>query len=177
MGETRYPEKVKLICGLITNNKEVYEKTKKILARLFGKIDFESGPFEFVFTKYYEKELGKKLKRRFLSFERLIDPEDIAGIKALTNNIEAKFSLQNKRQLNIDPGYLTLAKLVLATTKDYNHRIYLSRGIYAEVTLCYIGNSFQGWKWTYRDYLTQDYIHFFNKIRGIYQKQLSEATT
>ncbi|MDD5236773.1 MAG: DUF4416 family protein [Candidatus Omnitrophica bacterium] len=172
MGKIAYPENVKLIIGLITNNPSAYEKVKKILARRFGKIDFESEGFEFGFTEYYEKEMGSGLKKYFLSFGRLIEPCAIAKIKIFTNSIEAKFALHSKRTINIDPGYLSLAKLVLATTKDYNHRIYLSRGIYAEVTLSYTGKTFQSYEWTYPDYKTQNYINTFNKIREIYYQQI-----
>lgn len=172
MGKISRPEKVKLIVGFITSNVLVYEKTKKILVRRFGEIDFESDYFKFVFTKYYEKEMGSNLKRCFLSFKQLIEPCDIAKIKIFTNDIETKFTVRNKRQINIDPGYLNLAKLVLATTKDYNHRLYLSKGIFAEITLSYLGNAFRSWKWTYPDYKTQSYIDVFNKIREIYYKQI-----
>jgi len=177
MSEIRCHPKVKLVAGIITNNDTVYEKTKKILIRYFGNTDFESAAFDFNYTKYYEEEMGKGLKRRFLGFKKLIPPERIAKIKVMTNKIEKRFSVKGKRQINIDPGYVNLSKLVLATTKDYKHRIYLGKGIFGEITLFFTNDTFQGWDCTYPDYRAQDYINTFNAIRGLYQKQTSEAQT
>ncbi|MCM8762925.1 MAG: DUF4416 family protein [Candidatus Omnitrophica bacterium] len=150
----------------------VYTKTKKQLIRYFGNIDYESMPRPFNFTDYYGKELGAGLNRYFISFEKLLSPKDLAKIKIITNKLEKKFSVDSRRKINIDPGYLNLSKLVLATTKDYKHRIYLDKGIYAEVTLYYQARTFKSWPWTYPDYKTKDYIDIFNEIRQIYQKQL-----
>ncbi len=167
-----YPQKVKLIVGIITNNCEVYDKAKMALRRRFGACDYESPQLEFRYTDYYEKELGKGLKRYFLSFKRLISPDKLASIKIITNSIEKKFLNNNRRIINIDPGYLNHSKLILATTKDYSHRIYLKKGIYAEVTLRFKDNTFAAWDWTYPDYQTQDYINIFNNIRQMYIKQI-----
>ncbi|MBU2221656.1 MAG: DUF4416 family protein, partial [Candidatus Omnitrophica bacterium] len=112
------------------------------------------------------------LKRKFISFKKLIPPDQLSAIKITTNKIEDRLSSKNLRRINIDPGYLDLAKLVLATTKDYNHRIYLSKGIFAEITLTYQGKSFRPWNWTYRDYQSQEYIAIFNQIREIYNLQI-----
>ena len=100
-------------------------------------------------------------------------PQQIAEIKVLTNKIEEKLSSAGKRLVNIDPGYLDLAKLILASTKDYSHRIYLGKGIYAEITLSYQGKSFQGWQWTYPDFRTTEYRNIFNQIRELYAGQIS----
>ena len=78
------------------------------------------------------------------------------------------------RIINIDPGYLDLSKLILASTKDYKHRIYLTKGIYAEVTLFYQDKTFCPWEWTYPDYKTGEYIEIFNRIRQIYAEQIKE---
>lgn len=111
-------------------------------------------------------------------FKNLISEEDIADIKIKTNQIEKELSVEGKRKINLDPGYIGLAKLVLATTKDYSHRIYLRRGIYGEVTLIYRGNSFTPHINTYRDYSDREYIELFNLARNIYrgllQKQIEK---
>jgi len=167
----KYP-KTKLIIGLIFNNEEVLYKTVNTLRRYFGKIDFESEIIEFNFTTYYQKEIGSNLKRKFISFAKLVDPAKLPEIKILTNKIEDKFSLKGKRRINIDPGYIDLAKLVLASTKDFTHRIYLHKGIYAEITLFYQGNSFKSWDLTYPDYRTDKYIEIFNHLRQIYAQQI-----
>ncbi|MFA5362097.1 MAG: DUF4416 family protein [Candidatus Omnitrophota bacterium] len=168
---TAYPP-VKLIVGFIFNDDNVYRKVKAILSRRFGAIDFESGVIPFRYTDYYEKEFGRDLKRSFVSFKKLVPLDRLARIKIITNSIEHSLAVKNRRTINIDPGFVDLAKLVLATTKDFCHRIYLNRGICAEVTLFYKGKSFRHWEWTYPDYRTPEYIAIFNHIRELYSKQL-----
>ena len=163
---------VKLFIGFIFGKEEVYLKTKHILERKFGQSDFQSQTLPFNHTQYYEKEFGQGLLRKFLSFKKLIPPEKLAQIKIITNKIEARLSKQGRRQINIDPGILNLSKIILASTKDYKHRIYLASGIYAEVTLYYQNKSFQSWEWTYPDYKTPEYIQIFNQIRDIYSRQI-----
>lgn len=171
MGKVMKIHPVKLIIGFIFKKEDTFTKAAVILGRRFGSIDFKSRILPFCYTNYYEKEIGKDLKRRFISFKKLIFPEDLPKIKNYSNRIEEKFSLKKSRLINIDPGYLDLAKLVLATTKDYNHRVYLDKGIYAEVTLCYQHKTFRPWDWTYPDYRSGEYIEIFNQIREIYFKQ------
>jgi len=163
----------KLFIGFIFSREEIYLKTKSILEKKFGQSDFESQILPFNHTHYYKNEFGADLKRKFISFRRLCKPEKLPYIKIITNKIEIKFSRQDRRQINIDPGILNLSKVILVTTKDYRHRIYLDKGIYAEVTLYYQNKSFQSWEWTYPDYKTQAYMQIFNTIRGIYVQQIN----
>jgi hypothetical protein len=171
MGTIAKLQPVKLIIGIIYKEEKNLIKTQARLCRMFGKADFVSEDINFDFTDYYEKEMGKALKRRFLSFNRLINPERLPHIKVKTNALESRFLKCGARQINIDPGYLDMAKLVLASTKDYSHRIYLNRGIFAEVTLFYQNHSFRPRDWTYPDYRTDKYIEIFNRIRQIYDQQ------
>jgi hypothetical protein len=135
-----------------------------------------SGVIAFDYTDYYFPEMGKPLWRKFISFTKLIPPDDIAEIKSYTNRLEKKFSQKKKnllcRKINLDPGYINAAKLVLATTKDYSHRIYLKKGIYAEVTLSYFNKKFNPWPWTYPDYQSKEYQGFFAKVRSVYLDQM-----
>jgi len=166
MGKINKHEKVKLIVGLI-GRESLFGKAQLKLSAKFGIVDYASVILDFNFTDYYAKEMGKDLKRQFLSFRRLISPEYLPGIKRCTNVLENKFfSKQGKRLVNIDPGYLNLSKLVLATTKDHQHRLYLGKGIFGEVTLRYKGKSFSSWDWTYPDYRSRAYIEVFNHIRN-----------
>jgi hypothetical protein len=166
------PNRVKLFVGMLSVAEELFTETEKKLVLHFGEIDFGSKPIPFTYTDYYEKEMGKGLLRRFVSFAELVDAGSLAEIKILTRRIEGQFSgTSGNRRINIDPGYVSGAKAVLATTKDYDHRIYLGEGIYAEVTLHYRGGSFRAWDWTYPDYRTQKYIEIFNKIRRLYMDQ------
>jgi hypothetical protein len=169
LGKARkYNQLGKLIIGFIYKDEAIFIKSRDKLKKIFGRIDLESGPIDFNYTHYYEKEMGAGLKRRFISFGKLIPIQDLYRIKLYTNRLEAKFSNSGKRQVNIDPGYVDLAKLVLASTKDYAHRIYLRKGIFAEITLSYRSNSFVPNDWTYPDYRSQEYIDIFNKVRKLY---------
>lgn len=171
MGKFRAHSPVKLIVGFIFKDNDCLQKAQLYLTKRFGALDFESGVFAFIHTDYYENEFGKGLLRKFISFNNLIDPKALPSIKILTNKIEQKLSSGSCRRINIDPGYLDLAKLVLATTKDFTHRIYLSHDIYGEVTLFYKNKTFCPWEWTYPDYKTGEYIEVFNKIRAFYEEQ------
>ena len=174
MGKTRIPQPVKLVVGFIFRDDPVFLKAKKLLQRRFGALDFESAPFAFMHTGYYAEEFGSNLMRRFISFKKLIPPQDLAKIKIMTNKIEGALTRNGRRLINIDPGYLDAAKLVLASTKDYRHRIYLDRGIYAEITIFYQAKSFRAWEWTYPDYRSQEYIEIFNCLRGLYVSRIQE---
>lgn len=172
MGQIKKHQPVKLIIGFIFKEESVFKKVKLILEKRFGKIDFESQILPFNHTTYYEEESGKDLKRRFVSFKKLLCPSDLPKIKIYTNITEKKLSSGSSRLINIDPGYLDLAKLVLASTKDYKHRIYLNKGIYSEVTLFYENKSYKPWEWTYPDYKSSEYTAIFNRIRDIYAGQI-----
>lgn len=174
MGQVNFPQKVKLICGFIFHNLNHYNLAKENLIKKFGRIDFESSDIPFICTKYYDNELGKKLIRKFVTFKNLINPKNISSIKVFTNNIENKLSIDGKRLVNIDPGYLDLAKLVLATTKDFSHRIYLDKGIFAEITLNFCGKSFKPNSWTYPDYASSEYLQIFNQIREKYFNKINQ---
>lgn len=172
MGGAKKHPPVKLIIGFIFKEEGVINRAKGFLERRFGKIEFESQTLPFTHTDYYENEFGKGLRRRFISFKKLILAENLPKIKIITNLIEKKLSSHARRRVNIDPGYLSLAKLILASTKDYKHRIYLKGGIYAEITLSYYGKTFNPLEWTYPDYKTPEYIAIFNRIRNAYVKQI-----
>jgi hypothetical protein len=113
--------------------------------------------------------MGADLKKQFLACERPIDPGELAGIKRRTNEWEAEYAALGRhtepRPVNLDPGYVTPAKLVLASTKDHAHRIYLQHGIYAEVTLAYSRHQWQAMEWTYPDYRREDYQAYFTQCR------------
>ncbi len=134
----------------------------------FGRIDFESSVLDFNCTNYYLQEMGEGLKKKFISFSKLISMGELYQIKLYANRLESKFLNASNRKINIDPGYLDKAKLVLASTKDYAHRIYLRKGIFADLTLSYKGNSFTPNDWSYPDYRSKEYIDIFNQIRALY---------
>jgi hypothetical protein len=166
---------VKIFCGLIYNNEEIYKQALTLLKNKFGTSDIENGLIPFDFTDYYKKEMGENLKRRFISFSELRLPEDAYKWKLQTIEIEKQFSISKEkpsRQINIDPGYLTLSKIVLFSTKDYYHRIYLREGIFAEITLRWQEKKYEIFPWTYPDYQTEFAKHFFTDVREKYYKQI-----
>jgi hypothetical protein len=175
MGEPQKPFPVKLVVGMISSQETLFARAKKVMEEKFGPMDFESPLLDFNYTAYYEKEMGAGLKRQFISFKDLIRPETLPAIKLLTNNLEKDFASGGKRQINLDPGYLTLDKFVLATTKNHQHRIYLNDGIYAEATLRYRNRSFHPWECTYPDYRTGEYIGIFNALRELYRRQIRKG--
>jgi len=173
MSRPKEPEDVKLIISIFSPYKELIEKVlEEELRNRFGDWDWISPELFFDKSRYYEKEMGWPLYRRFVSFKKLIRPDSLVFIKLYTNEIEERYSEQGKRKINIDPGYISLERLVLATGKNYAHRIYLSHGIYADLTLIYRGKSFVPLEWTYPDY--KEMIPLFNEVREIYKKQLRE---
>lgn len=177
MGNVHPAEKVKLIVGLISADKTLFDKARLILEKKFGnKADFESEVMDFIYTDYYNREMGTGLKRKFLSFKKPVYLKDIEKTKILSNKIEKRLSVNGKRTINIDPGYVDLAKLVLFSTKDYSHRMHVGRGIFAEVTLHFKDEKFTTWPWTYPDYKTDAYISIFNYIRELYKSELKNRT-
>jgi hypothetical protein len=175
VGKIQEPLPVKLIASVFAASGELLEEAKVRLSQEFGPIDYESGLLPFDHTTYYAAEFGENLKRRFVAFGKLVHPGKLAEIKLRTNALEMEWAVEGKRQVNIDPGYVSHSKLVLATTKNHAHRIYLGQGIYAEVTLHFRDGTFCAWPWTYPDYASPPLIAIFNQIRGLYVKQLRET--
>ncbi|GMO66784.1 MAG: DUF4416 family protein [Endomicrobiia bacterium] len=176
MGIIGTPGKVKLFCGIIYFDEEIKRKSFRVLEEKLGKIDLTSDVITFDFSNYYNLEMGNVLKRFWISFKRLISIDMLAEIKVSTNSIENSFALlDGKRQINIDPGYISLANVILATTKNYSHRVYVSSGIYAEVTMIYKKGGFVKLPWTYPDYLSKTAAEFFLKVRSCLMKQLKES--
>lgn len=165
---------VKLICAITFNPNINLEEVISKLAIHFGSIDKKSHIFDFIHTNYYLKEMGKDLKKIFISFSKLVMPNLLAQIKNDTNRIESFFTTAGNRNVNIDPGYIEESKLVLASTKNFSHRIYIGESIWAEVTLSYQNNKFVTHPWTYPDYAENDIKTFLDSVRDLYRKQLKK---
>jgi hypothetical protein len=172
MGTTRTVQPVKLMASLLTGGLDLLAGVKEALSQAFGPIDFESELLPFDHTDYYSPEFGLELQRQIVTFEELIDPADLPAIKRQTNDLERSLARGEKRQVNIDPGYVSLGKLVLASTKDHAHRLYLGLGIYGEGTLTYQQGRFRPWPWTYPDYGSDRYCALFDQIRLRYKAQM-----
>ncbi len=170
----RTPLKVNLVASVIFGGEESFLKAKEFLEERFGGIEFLSEKLPFNFTRYYEKEMGHPLYRHIISFEKLVEIENLHRVKLTTCEFERETSVNGKRSVNIDPGYVNLNQLILFTTKNYTHRIYLGDGIYADLTLIYMKGSFRALPWTYPDYRSDRYIEMFNRIRKNYKRKLNE---
>ena len=170
MGEIHDPASVLLIIAASSRYESALAWAREKAASQFGPIVLASPSFDFTETDYYTPTMGADLKKQFLAFERLIDPAALANIKCETNHWEAEYAALSRheelRPLNLDPGYITPAKLVLASTKDHAHRLYLSGGIYAEITLMYRERRWQPMEWTYPDYRREDFQEFFTQSRS-----------
>ena len=168
VGDVRQVEYVKMFCGIIAVDEGTLAVAKRELGERIGEMDFESDVIPFDFTDYYRDEMGEGLLRLFVSFEELIEPGRIVEMKLLTNEIERSTSSSADgagRRMNLDPGYVTPAKVVLATTKDFSHRIYLRDGIYAEVTMNFRKDGFKYFDWTYPDFRSGRYNEFLKMAR------------
>jgi len=172
----RSPREVKLVMSFIFREGEDFASAALAAEEQYGPVDFLSEPLPFDFTEYYELEMGKNLWRRMASFGPLIPPQNLVEIKLVTNALELQLlNEQGGRRVNIDPGYLTAAKFILATGKDYSHRIYLGQGIYGELTLLFKKSTFTSLPWTYPDYASQPLIGLINLMRKRYLWQLKNT--
>lgn len=172
MSSPREADDVKLISSLFSPRKDQIEEMIHELEGSFGLTDWMSPELLFDRTRYYEREMGWPLYRRFVSFRELIGPGNIVDIKLATNGLENRYRQDERRTVNIDPGYVSLERLVLVTGKNYVHRIYLSKGVYAELTLVFKKGGFTPLQWTYRDYADPVVIRYFNEIRERYKREL-----
>ncbi len=178
MGMINMSPRVKLFAGILTSLPEIMPEVQNRLASAFGTVDLRSDPYPFDTTHYYDDEMGSPITRYFLSFATLVMPVDISAIKRMTNEMEtalAKDYAGVRRPVNLDPGYLEESKIVLASTKNFYHRILLADGIYGEVTLRYSGGSWQAFPWSFPDFRSGRYDEFFTRMRRTYRNQIKEA--
>jgi Domain of unknown function (DUF4416) len=169
MGHANPPAPALLIFAAISRHEAALTSAKKSIESHIGPIVRTSPAFDFTETDYYLATMGADLKKQFFACERLIDPAQLVDLKLQTNSWEEEFAAQGRfpepRPLNLDPGYITLAKLVLASTKDHSHRLYLGQGIYGEITLSFRGGRWQETQFTYPDYRRADFHEFFIACR------------
>jgi hypothetical protein len=162
---------VKPICGVIYKEEALYLEVKRRLEAGWGRADLESPAFPFDLTDYYEAEMGPGLRRRFLSFEKLIGPEALADMKLWTIGLEEALR-EGKgapgRPVNIDPGYLTASALIMATAKDFSHRVPLGSGIYAHLEFLFTRTGVKTLDWTYPDFRREPCQEFFRSVRELY---------
>jgi hypothetical protein len=172
MSTLQEADAVKLIFSLFSSDRPLINTVVHELQDMFGPTDKISPWLVFDRTRYYEREMGWPLHRRFISFQRLIDPGEMVDIKLSAVGLEDKYARDGRRLINIDPGYISLERLVLTTGKNYTHRIYLSKGVYADLTLVFNKGSFRPLEWTYKDYSDPSTVAYFNDERERYKRSL-----
>jgi hypothetical protein len=177
MAELRSQPPVLLVVAVFSRHEEALAWGRERLASLFGPIALSSTPYAFTQTGYYARSMGPDLRKQFLVFEDLVEPDCLPAVKRRTNELERELATSarfaEERPLNLDPGLLTLGKFLLATTKDQAHRIYLRDGIFAEVTLRFQGGAFEPWPWTYADYQLLRVREFLGQAREYYRQRLA----
>ncbi|MGA3084774.1 MAG: DUF4416 family protein [Thermodesulfobacteriota bacterium] len=174
MSKPKEPLPAKLGIGLIYKENAAAHSGWKSMEKKWGVIDFFSEVRPFDYTRYYEQEMGRPLYRRWAFFKDLVPQNRLSDIKWQALEIEKKWIIDDKRQLNLDPGLITAERLVLATGKNYSHRIFLGKGIFGDLTLIFNNGSYQPLVWTYPDYRDEQTIGMFNKIREKYLREISD---
>jgi phosphoribosylformylglycinamidine cyclo-ligase len=165
MGVPKSPSPAALFVAVLFAPTVSYEEVRAEVTKEFGDILEASSVFPFTHSEYYAAEMGGNLQKVFFLLARLIDPAAAVDWKLRAQEVEARYTEHGKRKINFDPGYLDASKLVLATTKNYDHRIYLGRGIYGDVQLRFRFQQFYFNDWTYPDYRQLENIAFFEKAR------------
>ena len=172
----REPDPVKFILAVTSCPGDFVTKALQKCQKEFGEIDARSPVFEFQHTSYYEREMGSGLQKRFCSFHDLHQPTALVDRKLFTLELEREFSVKSRRKINLDPAYMELAKLVVASSKNFSHRIHLGKGVYGDLQLRYKDNKFLGHEWTYPDYEAPLATSFFTQVREIYLNQSRERS-
>ncbi len=179
MGQPTSPSPVLLLLAAFSRYDEAIAWGRDRAVAAWGPLAMESPPFGFDHTHYYDASMGPGLRKVFFGFARPADPAGLAEWKLAANSWEEQYAALARhpepRPLNLDPGYVALSKLVLASTKDFAHRLYLGRGIYGEVTLLYQKKDFRALPWTYPDYQSKSYLQYFRELRKVYMAQLASS--
>lgn len=164
MAEFKEISKAKLVMAVMYSDKGVFSKVKGVLINKFGDIEFSSEEFDFDFTDYYEDEFGKPLKKQFIIFKKPINREELVNIRLYTQKLENDYRENNKRQINIDPGYITKDNLVVATLKEQAYKIYLGKGVFGHMIFMFKKDEVISFKHTFPDYLVMN--DFFLSVRN-----------
>ena len=175
MSDPRPPTPAKLIVGFFLKDKALATDVAQALQVHLGRVDMVSDWLRFDYTTYYHKEMGSPLSRRLVVFDSLIEQAQLPAIKRLTNQLEHNYQLHGRRRVNIDPGYLLPERFVLATGKNFTHRIYLGQNIYADLTLIYQKGAFRSLPWTFPDYADGHLIDFLSLVRNKYMLDLKRV--
>ena len=175
MSRPQTPQPAKLVISLLMAKQDLITPVCDDLTQAFGALDLVSCWWDFNFTKYYTAEMGAPLMRRMVAFQTLVPQGDLVAVKQRTNALENRYSVDQRRQVNVDPGFLVQERFILATGKNYSHRIYLGEGIYADLTLVYSHGAYQSLPWTYPDYREPEMLEYLHRVREKYRLDLKPA--
>ncbi len=177
MSEPRPPRPVKIFFAILAAPGADTAALERRIEWEFGEIDLRLPPFPFTQTDYYEEEMGAGAAKSIVALKPLAPPDSLVDIKLHANRIEKHFARPDgARTLNIDPGYVDSSRVVLATGKDFAHRLYIGQGIYEELTLMHRRRppGFEPLPWTYRDYKLDSVLRFFDRAREAYRAARKE---
>ena len=181
MPQPTTPPPALLVLAAFSRHEAALQWARERAVECWGPVAIASPLFDFQETDYYESTMGAPLRKIFFTFERPFDAAEIAEVKLRTARLEEEYARTARhaepRPLNLDPGYFTLGKLVLASTKDHAHRVYLSRGIHAEITLSWRHGGWRPHEWTFADYRRDDYQQFFSQCRELLHQRLRKKET
>ncbi len=181
MSSFRTHRPVLLVTAVFSRYDEALDWAATCCAEHWGPIALQSPRFDFTDTPYYERTMGPGLRKCFFAFRDLVDPAALIRCKHQSNAWEedcrTAHAWPEARPLNLDPGYLTEAKFVLASTKDRDHRLYLGDGVFAEQTLFYQRGAWRPREWTYPDYRRADYHQFFDRCRAYLRERYAAGGT
>jgi hypothetical protein len=175
LSKPKEPLPAKLGIGIIYQDKRAVDSVWPTMEKIWGAFDVISEVRPFDYTGYYEEEMGRPLYRRWAFFKELVPQDRLVEIKWQALEIEKQWTVREKRRLNLDPGLITAERLVLATGKNFSHRIYLGQGIFGDLTLVFSKGTYRPLAWTYPDYKDEQAIGMLNKIREKYLRQISDS--
>jgi hypothetical protein len=172
MAYPKEPDPVKFFVAVLFSDEERFFKAKSLMIEYFGNFDFESETKKFDVSNYYKDEMGENIFRVFLSFETLRTPDFLVEMKLKSLEIEIKLAYEGRRKVNIDPGYIDFSKVILATFKGAGSKIYLAKGVWADLILRYEKGTFHPFPWTFPDFRDGRYNQILIKIRNLYKEQI-----
>jgi len=169
---------VQPVAGVLAGSRALLAAAADALTACVAPIAMASAAAPWTHSAYYRDEMGDEIWRQYLAFDALMGPDELADLKRLTNGLEDRWRGPSGRAVNLDPGYLDLLRVVLASTKDAAHRVAIGDGIYGEATLHFVGGRFQAWPYTYPDYGGDDALDFFTRVRERFRaERMLKAST